>query len=119
MSTHHINICTECDGLGKFVTKPGVESRACQTCDGFGIPPIDMIIFCPRCGMQHVDEVTPEWSNPPHRSHECQSCRWIFRVADVPTSGVREIQTSSERDDPPIRGSIDPDAKHEWNMGES
>lgn len=36
---------------------------------------IDMIIFCPRCGTQHVDESTPEWPNPPHKSHLCLYCR--------------------------------------------
>jgi hypothetical protein len=65
---------------------------------------IDMIIFCPRCGTQHVDEPTPEWSNPPHKSHLCLYCKWIFRVSDVPTNGVREITTVGDKDSArPIR----------------
>lgn len=65
--------------------------------------PIDMIIFCPRCGVQHVDEATSTWANPPHRSHLCLECAWIFRVADVPTNGVREIKTHGAKDNLPIR----------------
>lgn len=70
------------------------------------VTPIDMIIFCPRCGVQHVDEATERWSNPPHRSHQCQECSWIWRVADVPTNGVREILTFGKADNLPIRAKL-------------
>ena len=68
--------------------------------------PIDMILFCPRCGMQHVDKVDlPRgWGDPPHRSHLCERCRFAWRPADVPTYGVMEIKTRSSRDNRPIRG---------------
>ncbi|WP_446333610.1 hypothetical protein ACRHQP_00710 [Burkholderia pseudomallei] len=71
--------------------------------------PIDMLLFCPKCGAQHVD--APEkasddrpvlyadaWTNPPHRSHLCHACGTIWRPADVPTNGVAAIQTSGKAD---------------------
>jgi hypothetical protein len=68
--------------------------------------PIDIVLFCPNCGAQHIDEPQPErgWQNPPHRSHECQFCKdlqgnaFVWRPADVPTNGVREILTKGTRD---------------------
>ena len=62
--------------------------------------PIPMLLFCPRCGAQHIDAPQPEknWDNPPHKSHECQSCSYVWRPADVPTTGVAEIETKGSRD---------------------
>ena len=64
------------------------------------VDPIPMILHCPRCSLQHVDEPNPTtgWDNPPHRSHECQNCGYIWRVADVATMGVRTITTKGTRD---------------------
>jgi hypothetical protein len=61
---------------------------------------IPMLLFCPRCGAQHVDapDKAKGWENPPHRSHLCDSCGIIWRPADVPTTGVAEIASLSERD---------------------
>lgn len=48
------------------------------------------------------------WTNPPHRSHLCAYCGHVWRPADVPTNGVREILTVGEKDNPaPVRGVID------------
>jgi hypothetical protein len=65
--------------------------------------PIDMILFCPACGLQHVDEPderTVGWENPPHRSHLCHGCGHIWRPADVPTNGVKAIKTVGKADSP-------------------
>lgn len=78
--------------------------------------PIDMVLHCPKCGMQHVDapesdldyadrrfrEFGEQWTNPPHRSHLClnPSCGHIWRPADVPTNGVLAIKTKGEKDSP-------------------
>jgi len=64
-------------------------------------PPIDMILFCPKCHKQHLDAPNTDknWTNPPHRSHECQFCGYIWRPADVATNGVTAIATRGERDD--------------------
>lgn len=64
-------------------------------------PPIDMILHCPSCHAQHVDEPderTPDWQNPPHHSHLCHACGTIWRPADVPTNGVAAITTRGTAD---------------------
>jgi hypothetical protein len=75
--------------------------------------PIPMILFCPRCGGRHIDAPQPErgWTNPPHKSHECQyeRCRHIWRPADVPTVGVERIETAGKADSVPI--TLKPDAE--------
>jgi hypothetical protein len=86
--------------------------------------PIDMILYCPNCGMQHIDqpesdtqytarlhesswwelggEKPPRWDNPPHKSHLCRKedggCGCIWRPADVATNGVAELKTSGKDD---------------------
>ena len=90
--------------------------------------PIDMILHCPACGVQHIDAPSPDipgivvregrltrvpcvvkandsaaWTNPPHRSHLCHGCGHIWRPADVPTNGVRAIQTKGKADSPMVQ----------------
>lgn len=73
--------------------------------------PIPMLLYCPKCGLQHVDapemfEATvgidsngrPDWHNPPHRSHLCHGCGCIWRPADVPTNGVASIMSVGKAD---------------------
>ena len=74
------------------------------------VAPIDMILYCPNCGVKHVDRADmpedgadwkdPEiaWTNPPHRSHLCHGCGCIWRPADVPTNGVESITTKGKAD---------------------
>jgi len=65
--------------------------------------PIQMILHCPACGVQHIDapdERTQAWDNPPHRSHLCHGCGHIWRPADVATEGVTVIQTRGSKDSP-------------------
>lgn len=66
--------------------------------------PIPMVLHCPSCRTQHIDEPNPQrgWTNPPHRSHECQECGCIWRPADVPTTGVKAIATRGREDGRPI-----------------
>ncbi|WP_063892439.1 hypothetical protein [Burkholderia anthina] len=72
--------------------------------------PIDMLLYCPKCGVQHIDHAEPAvehehgavefeaWDNPPHRSHLCHACGTIWRPADVPTNGVAAIRTRGKAD---------------------
>jgi hypothetical protein len=72
--------------------------------------PVPMILFCPACGIQHIDRSDPEngWLNPPHRSHLCATCRHIWRPADIPTVGVAAIATRAQLDvGPPIEEAQD------------
>lgn len=79
--------------------------------------PVDMVLHCPNCGLQHIDapEVLPMayaigaahfssdykvWDNPPHRSHLCHGCEHIWRPADVPTNGVAAVKTAGKTDSP-------------------
>lgn len=84
---------------------------------------IPMILHCPRCHLQHIDTPDPcgevpgfegrapcyahvigegrqctHWANPPHRSHLCAGCGFIWRPADVPTTGVAAITTHGQND---------------------
>lgn len=77
-----------------------------------GPAPIDMVLHCPKCHMQHIDapeesdpstwtvEKHGNWTNPPHRSHLCRGCGHIWRPADVPTNGVAAIKTKGKDDSP-------------------
>jgi hypothetical protein len=58
---------------------------------------IMMLLWCPRCQTQHVDEPEPEtgWTNPPHRTHKCKTCGHLWRPSDWPTAGVAAIETGS------------------------
>lgn len=80
----------------------------CKGYDAAMEKPIDMVLFCPNCGKQHIDapDDHPElrdihkapWTNPPHRSHLCHECGCIWRPADVPTNGVAAITTKGQKD---------------------
>lgn len=81
----------------------------------------DMILHCPECGKQHIDGAEPDkcelcgelksdhpefidgghqlkcigfkaWLNPPHKSHRCHFCNTVWRPANIPTNGVKELQ---------------------------
>lgn len=70
---------------------------------------IPMVLHCPRCHLQHIDapdERTPEWHNPPHRSHLCHGCGFVWRPADVPTVGVERTQTTGKNDSPPEPAAV-------------
>jgi hypothetical protein len=81
--------------------------------------PIDMVLHCPACGMQHIDAPEPAgeytargydplgaaalaWNNPPHRSHLCHGCGHIWRPADVATNGVAAVKTKGKADAPVV-----------------
>lgn len=49
-------------------------------------PPLSVILFCPRCRHQHVDE--GEWATRPHTTHLCGHCENKWDPAPVPTVGV-------------------------------
>lgn len=59
---------------------------------------IDMLLFCPRCNVQHIDKPEGEWTNPPHKSHLCGACGCVWRPCDVTTNGVESIKTIGEAD---------------------
>lgn len=49
-------------------------------------PPVPMLLFCPACKGQHLDE--GEFATRRHATHACQHCGMVWRPAIVPTVGV-------------------------------
>lgn len=76
--------------------------------------PINIVLHCPECGLQHIDAESrcaecpggncmcvrqgEKWTNPPHRSHLCHGCGCIWRPADVATNGVAAVTTRGTAD---------------------
>lgn len=77
-----------------------------------GLPPINMVLYCPFCGIKHIDgpeahfhdkgDGIKTWGNPPHKSHLCHGCGCIWRPADVPTNGVASTATRGKNDTWPV-----------------
>lgn len=61
----------------------------------FELAPINMLLFCPACGEQHIDmpDLVEGWDNPPHKTHRCEHCRHLWRPCDLPTNGVDTIRS--------------------------
>lgn len=84
--------------------------------------PIDMVLHCPRCRLQHIDADAPhdhpelDWRNPPHRSHLCADCGYIWRPADVPTNGVRAVKTRGKNDSPLGPSPSRQAREHKWRI---
>ena len=53
-----------------------------------GEGPVELILFCPRCDERHVDR--PE--HPPHRTHACQGCGFLWAPSNVETVGVQFLK---------------------------
>lgn len=64
--------------------------------------PVKMILHCPVCHQQHIDEIdeeaNPGWKNPPHTSHKCLGCGTIWQPAEIPTEGVRILSRHGKSD---------------------
>lgn len=79
--------------------EPLVWAELQAALDGYERPlPINMVLHCPRCHLQHIDAPEGSWTNPPHRSHLCHGCGFIWRPADVPTNGVQAVRTRGKKD---------------------
>lgn len=102
---------------------------------------LDMVLFCPSCGAQHIDmeehnhgcaahfhahakctgdSQGPCWTNPPHRSHLCATCGHIWRPADVATNGVAVIKTRGKNDSVPVtpQDRYDEGYQQGWNSAQ-
>jgi hypothetical protein len=106
--------CPECGGLTPAEPEPIPIVLHCPSCHRQHVDAPE-----PECGFsatpgsprtchlarghsgRHNVFPTPEerpWNNPPHRSHFCHFCGETWRPADVPTVGVRAVQTRGEKD---------------------
>jgi hypothetical protein len=84
--------------LHNYATK---YARRCLELVAEQVPkPVEMVLHCPSCGMQHIDkpDEAAGGTNPPHRSHLCGSCGYIWRPADIATCGVERTLTVGKSD---------------------
>lgn len=49
--------------------------------------PLELLIHCPRCKTQHIDE--GRFATHPHKDHACQDCGLVFRPCKLPSIGVQ------------------------------
>lgn len=70
-------------------------ARVLRTMLGLVEPPLALVIHCPRCGAQHVDE--GEFAERPHRAHLCAGCGETWQPCALPTVGVRSIEEGPRR----------------------
>lgn len=104
----------------KWLDPQCADRGACQSLV-FKATPIDMVLHCPACGLQHIDSPDADdgqtvrdlgverWTNPPHRSHLCHGCGHVWRPADVPTNGVAAVKTKGK-----IDSKIEKDSLRAW-----
>lgn len=53
------------------------------------LQPVPLLLFCPECQMQHVDE--GEWATARrHRKHLCQGCGHVWKPYPFDTVGVKQ-----------------------------
>jgi len=54
-------------------------------------PPVPMLLWCPKCHVQHVDR--GEWATPAkaHRKHLCEACGHAWKPAAEATVGVEKL----------------------------
>lgn len=74
--------------------------------------PVDMVLYCPKCGTQHIDEADnafidkgdgiKAWGNPPHKTHLCACCSHKWRPSDTPTNGVQCTASGKDADTLPL-----------------
>lgn len=73
--------------------------------------PIDMILHCPICHMQHIEfdaaELDPNWRNP-HSAHTCLGCGCVWTPCDRPTEGVAILPEHGRSDTWPAIGRTVP-----------
>jgi len=106
--------------LARFGAQPAAAThqQGLQVAEGVA-EPVDMVLHCPACGLQHIDapdERTADWKNEPHRSHLCHGCGHIWRPADVPTNGVQAVKTPGKADSPIATALPDAADAARWRM---
>lgn len=92
------------DSALRLLREAGIAPEACQSVKNeTEVMPIPMLLFCPNCGNQHIDAPNEAigWTDPPHKSHECQHCKHTWRPCDLPTRGVPTIHTKGKNDGRP------------------
>ena len=88
--------------------------------------PLDIVLHCPSCHLQHIDGVrpataqAPAWDNPPHRSHLCLAqdggCGHVWRPADIATNGVFSAKSAGAHDSTCPVGGVPVEADEALNI---
>lgn len=87
---HHDRLMREIEQLKKDRDFWSSEAKGMRDAMlAYGIQPIPMVLHCPKCRGQHIDR--EEWATHQHRTHRCEHCGELFRVAKVPTVGVEAL----------------------------
>lgn len=55
------------------------------------VAPVNMVLHCPACAVIHIDEPHGDWTNPSHKTHQCQACGHEWRPFPYATNGVADI----------------------------
>jgi hypothetical protein len=86
----------------------GIADGMCALSVAPGVGAIEMVLYCPACSFQHIDRPRPEegWMNPPHKSHRCELCDYVWRPADVCTMGVQQTRSSGKHDSHPVTARL-------------
>jgi hypothetical protein len=59
-----------------------------------------MVLHCPKCQLQHIDQLEAsgvDWRTRPHKKHLCAGCGHIWKPFDFHTVGVEKVE-----DDRPV-----------------
>lgn len=94
---------------------PNPEQLARDIADRYNAAgnPIDVVMYCPKCNTQHIDAPETEaayftrralpkrWMNPPHKSHLCAACKFVWRPSDHPTNGITATVSGKDADTRP------------------
>jgi rubredoxin len=86
------------------------EKAMCRDSSANQTTPVNLLLFCPECGFQHIDKAQPDscetcgydrencqcevftaWLNPPHKKHRCHSCNYVWKPFEFPTNGIPDI----------------------------
>lgn len=122
-----VPVCKTCKGEGGWeqahssTNYSWVKCADCTPQQAEAVP-VDMVLYCPKCGVQHIDEPEdcpdspgrcecrgPHWKNPPHKSHLCHGCGHIWRPSDMPTNGVKATASGKDADTAPQKAESAPD----------
>lgn len=84
----HCPACTE-----QHIDAPDLEpcKDGCQMAKDYGFNPYEGHACSGPCA--YMQPGSPRWTNPPHRKHLCHHCGYLWKPANVATTGVQELSS--------------------------
>jgi hypothetical protein len=81
--------------MAKKNPETGADICECAPCTDKNFPPQRMVLYCPECGVKHIDEKDEatgiDWATRPHKKHLCLTCGFIWQPSLINTVGVDSI----------------------------